>query len=86
MGKGNGKITITALFRFYNSNATSSKIKTSRICYFFLILLISGLKIGYFLDLGFAEAFDPEVETSVMNGIQKFEEFGWSIEKSRNFE
>ena len=41
------------------------------------------LKIGYSLDLGFAEALDPEVETSVMNGIQKFEEFGWSIEKSR---
>ncbi len=41
------------------------------------------LKIGYSLDLGFAEDIDPEVETSVMNGIQKFEEFGWSIEKSR---
>jgi len=41
------------------------------------------LKIGYSLDLGFAEALDPEVETSVMNGIQKFEEFGWTIEKSR---
>ena len=41
------------------------------------------LKIGYSLDLGFAEALDPEVEMSVMNGIQKFEEFGWSIEKSR---
>jgi len=40
------------------------------------------LKIGYSLDLGFAEALDSEVETSVMNGIQKFEEFGWSIEKS----
>ena len=43
----------------------------------------NNLKIGYSLDLGFAEALDPEVETSVMNGIQKFEEFGWSIEKSR---
>ncbi|MFX0080722.1 MAG: amidase [Candidatus Hodarchaeota archaeon] len=41
------------------------------------------LKIGYSLDLGFAEALDPEVEKSVLNGIQKFEEFGWSIEKSR---
>jgi len=40
------------------------------------------LKIGYSLDLGFAEAIDPEVENSVMNGIKKFEEFGWSIEKS----
>ena len=41
------------------------------------------LKIGYSLDLGFAEALDPEVEKSVLNGIQKFEEFGWLIEKSR---
>ncbi len=41
------------------------------------------LKIGYSLDLGFAEALDPEVEKSFQNGIQKFEEFGWSIEKSR---
>ena len=41
------------------------------------------LKIGYSLDLGFAEALDPEVEMSVMNGIQKFEEIGWSTEKSR---
>lgn len=41
------------------------------------------LKIGYSLDLGFAEALDPEVEKSVLNGIQKFEEFGWSAEKIR---
>jgi len=41
------------------------------------------IKIGYSLDLGFAEALDPEVEMSVMNGIQKFEEFGWSTEKSK---
>jgi aspartyl-tRNA(Asn)/glutamyl-tRNA(Gln) amidotransferase subunit A len=42
----------------------------------------TNLKIGYSLDLGFAEALDPEVENSVMDGIQKFEEFDWSIEKS----
>ncbi|MFX1571650.1 MAG: amidase [Promethearchaeota archaeon] len=41
------------------------------------------LKIGYSLDLGFAEALDPEVEKSVLNGIQKFEEFSWSIGKIR---
>ncbi|KKN13725.1 hypothetical protein LCGC14_1003450 [marine sediment metagenome] len=43
----------------------------------------NNLKIGYSMDLGFAEAVDGEVERSVMNGIQKFEEFGWSLEKSR---
>ena len=43
----------------------------------------SNLKIGYSLDMGFAEALDPEVEKAVLDGIQKFEEFGWSMEKSR---
>ena len=41
------------------------------------------LKIGYSFDLGFAEALEPEVEKSVFNSIQKFEEFGWFIEKSK---
>ena len=41
------------------------------------------LKIGYSFDLGFAQALEPEVEKSVLDGIQKFEEFGWSIEKSK---
>ncbi|MFX1488361.1 MAG: amidase [Promethearchaeota archaeon] len=41
------------------------------------------LRIGYSLDLGFAEALDPQIEKSVLDGVQKFEEFGWSIEKSR---
>jgi len=41
------------------------------------------LKIGYSLDLGFAEVLDNEVENSVLNGIQKFEEFGWSTDKCR---
>ncbi len=43
----------------------------------------SRLKIGYSLDLGFAEALDPEVEKSVLNAIQYFEKFSWIIEKSR---
>jgi aspartyl-tRNA(Asn)/glutamyl-tRNA(Gln) amidotransferase subunit A len=43
----------------------------------------SNLKIGYSLDLGFAETLDPEVEKSVISGIQKFEEFGWSAEKTK---
>ncbi|MFX1418171.1 MAG: amidase, partial [Promethearchaeota archaeon] len=41
------------------------------------------LKIGYSFDLGFVETLDNEVENSVLNGIQKFEEFGWSIDKSK---
>ncbi|MFX1390340.1 MAG: amidase [Promethearchaeota archaeon] len=43
----------------------------------------TNLKIGYSLDLGIAEAIDPEVEKSVLSGIQKFEEFGWTPEKTR---
>ncbi|MFX0038717.1 MAG: amidase [Promethearchaeota archaeon] len=41
------------------------------------------LKIGYSFDLGFAETLDTEVENAVLNGIQRFEEFGWSIDKSK---
>jgi Asp-tRNA(Asn)/Glu-tRNA(Gln) amidotransferase A subunit family amidase len=42
----------------------------------------SKLKIGYSLDLGFAEAIDPEVEKSVLGAIQKFDQLNWSVEKS----
>lgn len=41
------------------------------------------LKIGYSLDIGTTGALDPEVEKHVMNGIQKFEEFGWFSSKSK---
>jgi Asp-tRNA(Asn)/Glu-tRNA(Gln) amidotransferase A subunit family amidase len=41
------------------------------------------LKIGYSFDLGIAKLLDPEVEKFVFNGIQKFEEFGWSIDRSK---
>ncbi len=41
------------------------------------------LKIGYSFDLGFAESLDTEVEKTVFNGIQKFEDFGWSIDRSK---
>jgi len=38
------------------------------------------LKIGYSLDLGYAKAVDIEVEKSVLNSVELFENFGWSIE------
>ncbi|MHA2392539.1 MAG: amidase [Promethearchaeota archaeon] len=41
------------------------------------------LNIGYTFDIGTTNALDPEVENNVMNGIQKFEELGWSVVKSR---
>ena len=41
------------------------------------------LKIGYSFDLGFAQALEPEVEKAVLNGIQKFEDFDWIIEKCK---
>jgi len=42
----------------------------------------SKVRIGYSLDLGFAEALDPEVEKSVLDAIQKFERLNWSVDKS----
>ena len=38
------------------------------------------LKIGYSLDLGYAKVLDPDVEKSVLNSIDKFEQFGWTTE------
>jgi aspartyl-tRNA(Asn)/glutamyl-tRNA(Gln) amidotransferase subunit A len=42
----------------------------------------SKLKIGYSIDLGFAETIDPEVEKSVLDAIHKFDQLNWSIDKS----
>jgi Asp-tRNA(Asn)/Glu-tRNA(Gln) amidotransferase A subunit family amidase len=42
----------------------------------------SKLKIGYSLDLGFAEVLDPEVEKSVLDAIQEFDQLNWSVDKS----
>lgn len=41
------------------------------------------LKIGYSLDLGFAEALDPEVKKSVEDAIQVFEQLNWSVNKNK---
>jgi Asp-tRNA(Asn)/Glu-tRNA(Gln) amidotransferase A subunit family amidase len=39
-----------------------------------------GLKIGYSIDLGYAKAVDIEVEKCILNSVELFENFGWSIE------
>jgi len=41
------------------------------------------LKIGYSMDLGFVTIIDPEVEKSILDSVQKFEEFEWSIENNK---
>jgi aspartyl-tRNA(Asn)/glutamyl-tRNA(Gln) amidotransferase subunit A len=41
------------------------------------------LKIGYSMDLGFVKIVDPEVEKSVLDSVQKFEEFNWSVEHNK---
>ena len=41
------------------------------------------LKIGFSLDLGFVKIIDPEVEKSVLDSMQKFEEFDWSVENNK---
>jgi len=40
------------------------------------------LKIGYSFDLGNVMAIDPEVKNSVLNGVDKLNEFDWVIEES----
>jgi len=39
------------------------------------------LRIAYSLDLGYAKIIDKEVEEKVINSVEKFEQFGWNIEK-----
>ncbi|MFX1339582.1 MAG: amidase [Promethearchaeota archaeon] len=41
------------------------------------------LKIGYSLDLGYVKALDEEVEQTILNAVKKFEQFDWSVEKSK---
>jgi aspartyl-tRNA(Asn)/glutamyl-tRNA(Gln) amidotransferase subunit A len=41
------------------------------------------LRIGYSLDLGYSEAIDHEVKRSVLEAVQKFEEFNWSVNENR---
>ena len=44
---------------------------------------LNKIRIGYTLDIGYTVAIDPEVEKSVLNAIQKFENLDYSIEKIR---
>ena len=43
----------------------------------------TNLKIGYSLDLGFAKVVDSEVKENVVKSVQKFEEFGWTVEPAK---
>ncbi|MFW9781587.1 MAG: amidase [Candidatus Heimdallarchaeota archaeon] len=40
------------------------------------------LKIGYAIDLGDLAVIHSEVEKAVLDSVRKFEQFGWSVEKS----
>ena len=40
------------------------------------------LKIGYSMTLGFGKALEDEVKESVLNGIQKFEQYDWDVEEA----
>ena len=39
------------------------------------------LKIGYSMTLGYAKILEDEVKESVLNGIQKFEQYDWDVEE-----
>lgn len=41
------------------------------------------LKIGFSMTLGFSKALDHEVEKSVLNAVQNFEQFDWIVEESK---
>jgi aspartyl-tRNA(Asn)/glutamyl-tRNA(Gln) amidotransferase subunit A len=40
------------------------------------------LKIGYSMTLGFGKSLEDEIKENVMNSVQKFEQFGWSVEEA----
>ncbi|MFX1316002.1 MAG: amidase, partial [Promethearchaeota archaeon] len=39
------------------------------------------LKIGFSLDLGYAEVIDNEIKKAVIESVYKFESFGWEVEE-----
>ena len=41
------------------------------------------LKIGFSLDLGYAKVIDLDVKEKFLNSVQKFEEFGWTVEPAK---
>lgn len=41
------------------------------------------IKIGYSMTLGFGKALEDEVNESVLNGIQKFEQYDWDVEEAK---
>jgi len=63
----------------------SDKFSVPKPTYSFLEKLeeaLKKLKIGYALNLGIAKTLDPEVKNSILNSIEKFEQFNWLIEES----
>ena len=42
------------------------------------------LKIAFSLDLGNTKGIDTEVEKAVINSVQKFEEYGWTIDTPKS--
>ncbi|MHA1191091.1 MAG: amidase [Promethearchaeota archaeon] len=41
------------------------------------------IKIGYSMTLGFGKVLEDEVKESVLNGIQKFEQYDWDVEEAK---
>ena len=41
------------------------------------------IKIGYSMTLGFGKALEDEVKESVLDGIQKFEQYDWDVEEAK---
>ena len=43
----------------------------------------SKLRLGYSLDLGFAEVVDPEIKETILDSVDKFTELGWTVDKAK---
>ncbi len=41
------------------------------------------IKIGYSMTLGFGKALEDEVKESILDGIQKFEQYDWDVEEAK---
>ena len=41
------------------------------------------IKIGYSMTLGFGKALEDEVRESILDGIQKFEQYDWDVEEAK---
>ena len=66
------------------SESDGSSLPEDNVSYFEHVNERPGkLKIGYSLNLGFANVVDSEVEKAVIKSVEKFETLGWNVEEAK---